>query len=178
MRSAMRWTVVFLLTWSAPATRPPSVRGETSACAGLLNAQETSLARLFETAPRQRRRRPRCHPILTAVARARAADMAARRYFSHVNRNGEGANRLVTRAGYRLPTGYDTGKRANNIEVIAAGQETPAEAWKAWVDSRHHRTQVLGLTRFFEAQEDYGVGFVAVPGSRFGYYWVLISARE
>lgn len=147
-------------------------------CAGLLNRQETELAMRFETAPRQKRRHPRCNPMLTRVARAKALDMATRGYFSHITPEGEGPNRLVRRGGYQLPSLYNTGRKANNVEAIAAGYETAAEAWASWVDSRKHRSQVLGLNAFHAAQSDYGVGFAEAPGSRYGYYWVLITATR
>jgi uncharacterized protein YkwD len=44
--------------------------------------------------------------------------------------------------------------------------------------SRSHRTQVLGQERFFADQTDYGVGFAEVRGSKYGRYWVLITARH
>lgn len=147
-------------------------------CAGLLNRQEAELATRFESAPRQRRRHRRCDPVLTGVARAKALDMATRGYFSHVTPEGEGPNRLVRRAGYELPPLYHKGRKANNVEAIAAGYETAAAAWTSWVDSRRHRPQVLGLNAFHAAQSDYGVGFAEAPGSRYGYYWVLITATR
>ena len=147
-------------------------------CAALWNPQERELARLFETDRQQRRRVHRCDPILTRVARARAADMARRRYFAHVNPDGDGPNIQVTRAGYQLPPFYEHKRKANNVEVILAGDETPADAWRGWLRSRHHREQVLGLDRFFADQGDYGVGYVYAPGTRYEHYWVLITARH
>lgn len=144
----------------------------------MLTAQEAALARLYETSPRQRRRRVGCDPVLARVARIRALDMAARRYFNHVTPDGIGPNRLVEGAGFKLPQSYDSGRRANNVEVIAAGQDTAQAAWEAWMKSRRHRTQVLGTTDFFREQTDYGVGFASVPDSPYGTYWVLISARR
>lgn len=168
-----------------PLAQPVDVRSpeepkgrSVGSCAGLLNPEEAALARLFEVSPRQQRRTMRCDPILARVARAKAVDMATRRYFSHVTPDGDGPNRLVRRAGYELPRLYSTGKRANNVEAIAAGYETAAEAWTSWVDSRRHRPQVLGLAAFHAAQSDYGVGFAQVPGSRYRYYWVLITATR
>lgn len=154
------------------------VSGETEACRGLLNPEELALARLFEGDRDQRRPVRRCDPILTQVARARAADMARRRYVAHVTPDGDGPNVLVTRAGYRLPDFYTRKRKANNIEVIAAGDRSAADAWAGWLGSRRHRRQVLGLDRFFADQGDYGVGFVSVPGSPYGSYWVLIAARH
>jgi uncharacterized protein YkwD len=149
-----------------------------SGCGQLLNAEEAVLARLYETSPRQRRRRMRCDPVLARVARAHAQDMGRRRYFKHVTPDGVGPNRLVERAGYRLPASYNDGRHGNNVEVIAAGHDTAEAAWQAWLKSRHHRPHVLGSSDFFSDQTDYGVGFASVPGSRFRTYWVLISARR
>ena len=148
------------------------------ACASTLNAEERALARLFETSTRQRRRRLRCDPVLASVARARALDMGTRRFFRHVNPDGLGPNRLVERAGYRLPSSYNRSRRGNNVEVIAAGHDRAEEAWEAWLRSRSHRPHVVGSSDFFREQSDYGVGFASVPGSRYGTYWVLISARH
>lgn len=164
-----------------PLAQPVDVRAPRpgrDACAGLLNAREAELAALFESSPRQKRPTMRCDPVLTRVARARAVDMATRQYFSHVTPEGDGPNRIVRRAGYELPTRYDTARKANNVEAIAAGYETAADAWKSWVDSRKHRPQVLGLNSFHAAQSDYGVGFVEAPDSRYGFYWVLVTARR
>lgn len=157
---------------------PSRVIADTTACAGQLNPQEEQLARLFESDRDQRHRVRHCDPVLARVARARALDMATRRYFSHVTPDGNGPNSQVVRAGYALPDFYSRKRKANNIEVISAGEDTPADAWRSWLRSRHHRRQVLGLDRFFADQTDYGVGYVDVPGSRYGRYWVLITARH
>ena len=85
----------------------------------------------------------RCDPILSRVARARALDMGTRRYFDHVPPSGDAANRQVERAGYALPRWYPRDRTANNIEVIAAGDDTPDRAWRTWLQSRPHRAQVL-----------------------------------
>lgn len=154
------------------------VVGDTGACQGLLNAEELALARLFEGDRDQRRPTRRCDPILARVARARAADLARRRYVAHVTPDGDGPNVLVMRAGYHLPDFYTRKRQGNNIEVIAAGDPTAAEAWAGWRRSRRHRRQVLGLDRFFADQGDYGVGYVHLPGSPYGHYWVLIAARH
>lgn len=154
------------------------LRADMRRCAGLLNPQEEALASLFESARGQRRRQPSCDPTLSAVARARAFDMAERGYFAHVTPEGEGANRIVSRAGYALPDYYGTQESANNIEVIASGEATAEEAWQLWMDSSRHKAQVLGTKAFYREQSDYGVGFAEVKGSRYRFYWVLISARR
>lgn len=172
-------TVAASPPWLSTTSVPVSAEAvDTGACDGLLNPQEQALARLFEKDRDQRRPVRHCDPILTRVARARALDMATRGYFSHVTPDGNGPNIQVVRAGYALPRFYSSKRKANNIEVISAGDDTAAEAWSDWLHSRHHRRQVLGLERFFADQTDYGVGFADRPGSRYGRYWVLITARH
>lgn len=151
---------------------------DTRACDQLLSAQERALARLFESDPSQRRPVRRCDPRLTRLARSRAADMATRGYVSHVTPEGDGPNRQVVRAGYELPGFYSRRRKANNVEVITAGDDTADEAWRSWLKSRSHRRQVLGLDRFFVDQDDYGVGYAENPRSKYGRYWVLITARH
>lgn len=151
---------------------------DTAACDHLLNPRERSLARLFESDAGQRRPVRQCDPRLTQLARARAVDMATRGYVSHVTPEGDGPNRQVVRAGYELPRFYSQRRNANNVEVIAAGDETAEAAWRSWLKSRTHRRQVLGLTRFFADQEDYGVGYAENPRSKYEHYWVLIAARH
>lgn len=174
-----RTTIVRLVILLALVSATSEARGpvRTEACAGL-SAPERELARLFEEAAGQRRRATRCDPVLSRVARARAADMSTRRYFRHVTPEGDGPNRQVEAAGYSLPLVYSRRRSANNIEVITAGDETPAEAWRSWLGSRAHRRQVLGLTAFFAEQTDYGVGHAETPNSRYRHYWVLIAARH
>lgn len=142
------------------------------------NAQEAAIAGYMRSDPAQQRASLRCDPILARVARARAQDMAQRGYFGHVNPDGYAANYLVQQAGYRLPTWYDQSPTGNNIEAIAAGYGTPAEAWQGWMASPNHRTQLLGLQSFFAEQTDYGVGYAYLPGSPYGSYWVVLTARH
>lgn len=142
-----------------------------------LNEQEAALDELMRTAPDQRRKNMACNPTLSAVARARAVDMAQRGYFGHVNPDGHGPNYLVLEAGYDLPGEYSTAASANNIESIGAGAADAAGMWNAWMNSPTHLTHLLGHDAFYAAQTDYGVGFARVPGSRYQYYWVFISSK-
>jgi len=141
-----------------------------------LSSEEAAVLAKMASESEQRRPSVTCNSILAAVARARAADMAARDYFSHTNPDGEGPNFLVEEAGYELPEWYDHSRDANNVESIAAGFETASEAWDAWMDSRGHRTHLLGLESFYADQVMVGVGYAYSPDSRFKQYWVVISA--
>jgi len=52
-------------------------------------------------------------------------------------------------------------------ENIAAGQRTPQDVMNSWMNSSGHRANILnaGYTKL-------GVGYVYVPGSPYGSYWV------
>lgn len=139
--------------------------------------EELELANLLLNDPNQQHSVLTCHPILAAVARQRAADMAQRGYFSHTTPEGYGPNYLVQQAGYVLPSYYSTALDANNIESIAAGYPTAAVTWQQWMGSTPHRTQLLGLSSFFADQTQYGIGYAYNPNSPYQHYWVVITAK-
>lgn len=144
-----------------------------------MSETELGLAAILTSHPQQERARMVCDPILARVARERAADMAARAYFGHVNPDGVGPNFLVRQAGYDLPDLYGNDPRINMVESIAAGfgLNTGVDAWAVWEQSPVHRTHLLGLNSFVAEQERYGIGHVEVEGSPFTNYWVFISAH-
>jgi hypothetical protein len=115
-------------------------------------------------------------PVIARVARARAQDMAARDYFSHVNPDGVAANYLLRQAGYDLPDWWGYDRSANYVESIAAGLSSASATWESWMNSPDHRRHILGEESFYASQKHYGVGFVADPSSRYRYYWVIITA--
>lgn len=139
--------------------------------------QEQELAILLLNDPSQQHVTLTCQPILAAVARQRAADMAQRGYFNHVTPEGYGPNYLVRQAGYVLPAYYSTALDANNIESIAAGHATSAATWQQWMSSPSHRTQLLGVDSFFAEQTQYGIGYAYNPNSPYQHYWVVITAK-
>jgi uncharacterized protein YkwD len=116
------------------------------------------------------------NPILSRVARARAADMGRRNYYSAVTPEGTGPNYAVTQAGYVLPTFYDKARDANNIEVYVAAA-TPEAAWKAWMKSPIIRAKIFGLTKSEARQREYGIGHAYIPNSKYKHYWVLLMAE-
>jgi hypothetical protein len=138
------------------------------------NSQELEIGKRLNNTSGQRRAFLTLDPILSQVARERAADMARRGYFDHINPDGHGANYLVRRAGYILPSNYPGD--GNNLESIAAGQPNPSEAWSDWMGSSDHKRHLLGEVDFFAAQTSYGVGYVDAPGSQYRHYWVVITA--
>jgi len=115
---------------------------------------------------------------LNQVARYRARDMAKRGYFHHVDPDGYGPNYHVQRMGYQLPIQWTAFPKTNSVESILAGPKTAAEAFSAWMNSPEHRSHIIGQSLFYQKQTHYGVGHAVVPGSKFGHYWVFISAPE
>ena len=149
------------------------------ACAGPArawtpNAQEIDIANRMKQADGQHRAFLAIDPILSQVARERAIDMAKRKYFDHINPDGHGANYLVRKAGYVLPSSFPAD--GNNLESIAAGQPDAATAWSDWMGSPDHKRHLLAEIAFFAAQTSYGVGYYEDPGSPYRYYWVVITA--
>ena len=143
-----------------------------------MGAGEQKLASLLTGDRAQRRDRSRMHadPILTAVARARAEDMAARRYMAHVNPDGIGPNALVRAAGYPLPAFWGTGRSGNFVESISAGHATAEQAWEGWMRSPAHRTHLLASSSFYRDQTNFGIASYSDPSSPFRHYWVVITA--
>jgi uncharacterized protein YkwD len=151
--------------------------GAMRAGAADLNAEEQQLAARLTSDRGQRRDRShmRLDPILTSVARARAEDMATRRYFSHVNPDGIGPNFLVRSAGYALPPTW-AGRSSNFIESIGAGYASAEQAWEGWMNSPSHRTHLLASSSFYRDQTNFGIGSYTDPSSPFRRYWVIITA--
>ncbi len=153
------------------------VTGMRRATALEYTAEERQLAERLTTAQGQRRDRARMHadPILSAVAHARAEDMAKRRYFAHVSPEGLGPNYLVRSAGYTLPTSWG-GRSTNFIESIGAGYANAEQAWEGWMNSPSHRTHLLASHSFYRDQTNFGIGSYSDPASPFRRYWVIITA--
>jgi Divergent InlB B-repeat domain/Cysteine-rich secretory protein family/Bacterial Ig domain len=141
-----------------------------------LNSQEQALADRVIGASSQGRAFVTIDATLSAVARAKAADMANREYFAHTDPDGNGANTLVRRAGYSLPSHYSTAASGNNIESLAAGYSSVSSVWTGWMASADHKRHILGETDFFAEQTSLGVGYYEKSGSPYRYYWVILTA--
>jgi len=138
--------------------------------------QEQTIADYMVNSPDQGRPYMVLDPIIEAVARARAKDMAVRNYFSHVNPDGVAANYLLAQAGYQLPAWWGTDPTANYVESIAAGYASASSTWTAWMNSPDHKVHILGQNSFFATETHYGVGYYYDPNSTYKYYWVIITA--
>jgi hypothetical protein len=133
-----------------------------------LNGDEMNLYKRIASNSGQQRDAVNLDPSLCLVARKRAADMAARHYFSHTNPDGQGANYLVRRAGYTLPSYYDRSRG------MSTG--TPREMVSLWLHSSGHRVHVLGELDFYKQQTSVGVGVFRSPEAPHYKYYVFLSA--
>lgn len=158
-------------------TKPKVISTPTTA-KHAVNSQEKALAKLIQSYSKQQRSKLVYNPILATVARQRAKDMATRKYFSHTTPDGIGPNYFVEKAGYKLPNFYNKKKNGNNIESIAAGNDTAQKTFDQWLKSPGHRRHMLGETGFYREQTDFGIGYYASPSSPYRHYWVLLSGKH
>jgi uncharacterized protein YkwD len=97
------------------------------------------------------------HASLERVAGEYACAMVSRGFFSHRDPvSGQGPAARVVSASYNFEA---VG------ENLAAGQQTPAEVVRVWMESRDHRAIILD-----PAWKDIGVAVRS--GGEFGIYWV------
>lgn len=132
-----------------PARPAPSRRPTAPGGGGTLAQQVVSLTNA-------ERARKGCGALtvdsrLQAAAQGHSNDMVARDFFDHTNPSGKGPGDRMTAAGYRWSTFG---------ENIAAGQRTPAEVMRAWMNSPGHRANILNC-----AFKNIGVGVTLKSGS-------------
>lgn len=141
-----------------------------------LNSDEMATFQILAANAEQQRIGMRLDPILCKVARQRAADMARRNYFAHVNPDGHGANYLVRRAGFTLPAEYNSTPSGNNIESLAMSTGRPREIANLWLKSPAHRMHILGEIDFYKRQTAVGVGMFRSSRPPYYKYYVFLSA--
>lgn len=141
-----------------------------------LNSDEMNLFKRVAADSGQQRDPMTLDPILCIVARKRAADMASRHYFSHTNPDGFGANSLIRRAGYVLPSYYDLSRSGNNVESIGMSTGSPQSVVSLWLQSSDHRPHILGELDFYQQQSSVGVGVFRSADAPHYKYFVFLSA--
>jgi uncharacterized protein YkwD len=107
-------------------------------------------ARAFDAAPPLR-----WNDRLAQAAQGHSDDMAAHGYFDHTSRDGRTFDARISAQGYVFST---VG------ENIAAGQMTPAEVMKSWLESPGHCANIMS-----PGFEEIGVG--RAEGGNLGLYW-------
>ncbi len=94
-------------------------------------------------------------PRLTAAAQAHSADMSTHDYFNHNSQDGQTPFQRMAKAGYEFSMA---------AENIAAGQRTPTEVVRGWMNSTGHRENILNCSL-----KQIGVGYAT--GGSYGTYW-------
>lgn len=122
---------------------------------------------------------------LSKVAEVKAMDMAKRKYFGHVDPDGNGINIKIHKAGYKLPEGWIKDKKSNFFESLAAGvQGGPAMIDFLIVDTGTptlgHRKHLLAIDDFYANCYDIGIGYVenAVKSPYSTYICVIIAKHD
>jgi uncharacterized protein YkwD len=148
-----------------PTRRPGQVAGESGEAAtplpAPLNAEETELFADINA----KRAEAGCPPLelssnLAQAARDHGLDMAEHNFFSHTGSDGSKPGARAKRDGYAFLGGFET---------LSAGQETPAEAVEAWMNSKVHHDILLNCSL-----DDAGVSFIHdTDGNGFEFYWTV-----
>jgi glutaredoxin/uncharacterized protein YkwD/peroxiredoxin len=129
--------------------------------------------------------KPRANVVWNAnlikAAEAKAMDMAKRKYFDHVDPDGNGMNILMHRAGYTLASSLLINNSDNSFESIGMGFIDGSAAIKglvidAGVPTLGHRRHLLGIDDFWSNCVDIGIGMVS-DGSTI-YTCILIAKHN
>lgn len=97
----------------------------------------------------------RMHSQLNAAAQAHSNDMARNNFMGHTGSDGSSMGDRIKRHGYNFRTAG---------ENVAAGQRSPQDVMRSWMNSPGHRQNILNPNF-----RDIGVGYA--QGGSFGIYW-------
>lgn len=120
----------------------------------------------------QNRPNPVWNKDLAQVAYLKAKDLATKHYFGHYSTYYGWPNEMIVNSGIELPDYYPL--KGNTTESIVAGTKDVQSAYNALVNSEGHNPHITGK-RFFENQNQCGVGFYEDKSSRYTYYFVFMS---
>lgn len=101
---------------------------------------------------------------LTAIARHRAQDMAAKGYFAHTSPSGETAFSLLAAAGYRYSLAAENISRSNYPAAQAA-----VVAFQSFMSSSAHRANILN-----GGHHRIGIGYAGAGG---WHYFVVVFSN-
>lgn len=101
---------------------------------------------------------------LAEAAEQHSVDMAARRFFDHINPDGQRVSQRVSAQGY---------KWRMVGENLAGGDTTVADVIAGWLGSPEHCQNMMS-----PAYAEVGVACVRQPGSKWGNYWTMVLATR
>ncbi len=112
---------------------------------------------------------------LMEAAEKKAADMAARGYFDHVDPDGYGMNYHIQQAGYELRADWYAKRSSNFFESISytggfSAEGSGVRAVKQLILDRNtnppgHRNHLLGIVDFWKDCTDAGIGIAQTEDS-------------
>ena len=121
---------------------------------------------------------------LAKVAETKAADMARRNYFGHVDPDGYGINYFINKSGYKLVPEWIKERNLNYFESIAVNYPNGEDAVKMLIIDKNtpslgHRKHLLGLDNWNASLTDIGIGFCRrESGSKYKTYTCIIIAKH
>ena len=101
--------------------------------------------------------------VLGQAAQNHAEDMVKNNFFSHTGSDGSRIRDRTKKLGYS----------ATYVgENIAAGNKTPEETIRQWMNSSRHRRNILNSN-----YTEVGFGYVSDPSYRYKHVWVQVFGR-
>lgn len=138
-------------------------QGNASAIAGSVDAKIHEVVRLVNAErAKQGLQSLKLSTKISDIATLKAQDMADKKYFSHTSPTYGTPFEMLQKYGVHY-------KAAG--ENIAAGQRSPQEVMKSWLNSSGHRANILNAN-----YTEIGVGYYA--GGSYGTYWVQMFVKE
>jgi uncharacterized protein YkwD len=144
----------------AQRSKPSATRSASTSKPSTAAPAKSSFATQVIKLTNRERAKSGCKPLksnslLKSAAQAHSGDMAKKDYFSHTGKDGRSPFDRMTDAGYSYTAA---------AENIAAGQRTPADVVKGWMNSAGHKKNILNCT-----YTEIGVGYA--KGGSYGTYW-------
>lgn len=166
--------VIFILLLSAITTEVFAANAATiNPCGNSPEAIE--LVKLIQQDKGQQRGSIRCNLTLTKAAEAKAKLMAE---YGIVRHNlGGSPNSHLEETGYKLPHYYGKDFSSNQVEAIAGGYTDAKRVWRAFKQSKEHRTHLLGEHEFYIEQDEIGVAFINDYSTPHDEYWVVYLTK-
>ena len=113
---------------------------------------------------------------LSAIASARAKEIALSGLWSHCNVDGTYcANDSVIDGGIQLPENYTRGR--NDVESLVAGSPNVSVMFEALKNSSGHNPHMMGVGEHFRLQNWCGVGLYQDANTRYGWYYSILLTR-
>ena len=121
---------------------------------------------------------------LAKIAETKAADMARRNYFGHVDPDGYGINYFINKSGFKLVPEWTKERNLNYFESIAVNSSNGEDAVRMLIIDKNtpslgHRKHLLGLDTWNASLTDIGIGFCKrESGSKYKTYTCIIIAKH